>query len=189
MASLPSSNHYGVMLNALSGQHRRAARHPADLVKVLHEPRCRRRLLAALSAADLLPQRSRPRLLGHRLRPQRGTGHAGRPDGTGELGIQFKFDLVLNHLSVASPQFRDLLENGDDSDYKDFFVDWNAFWGARARWGRTGTWSRGPEHLEKLFLRKPGLPILDVRFPDGTDRPYWNTFYQKVSYRPVAPAS
>ena len=38
------------------------------------------------------------------------------------------------------------------------------------------------EHLDKLFMRKPGLPILQVGFPDGTSRPYWNTFYQKVSY-------
>ena len=38
------------------------------------------------------------------------------------------------------------------------------------------------EHLQKLFMRKPGLPILKVRFPDGSDRPYWNTFYQEVSY-------
>lgn len=41
------------------------------------------------------------------------------------------------------------------------------------------------EHLEKLFMRKPGLPILKVRFPDGTNRPYWNTFYQEVIYSKV----
>jgi sucrose phosphorylase len=104
-----------------------------------------------------------------------------------ERGIQFKFDLVLNHLSVASPQFRDLLQNGDDSAFKDFFVDWNAFWQGEGEMGPDGHMIPKPEHLEKLFLRKPGLPILDVRFPDGTDRPYWNTFYQKVSYQPVSP--
>ncbi|MGD8276270.1 MAG: glycosidase [Thiohalocapsa sp.] len=102
-------------------------------------------------------------------------------------GIQFKFDLVLNHLSVASPQFQDLLRNGDASPYKDFFVDWNAFWNGHGEMGPDGHMIPEPEHLEKLFLRKPGLPILDVRFPDGTDRPYWNTFYQKVTYQPIAP--
>jgi sucrose phosphorylase len=104
-----------------------------------------------------------------------------------ERGIQFKFDLVLNHLSVASPQFRDLLRHGDESEYKDFFVDWNVFWHEDGQMGPNGHVIPHQEHLEKLFLRKPGLPILDVRFPDGTDRPYWNTFYQKVSYRPIAP--
>lgn len=104
-----------------------------------------------------------------------------------QRGIQFKFDLVLNHLSVASPQFQDLLRNGDESEYKDFFVDWNAFWHEHGEMAPDGHVTPDSEHLEKLFLRKPGLPILDVRFPDGTDRPYWNTFYQKVTYRPVAP--
>jgi sucrose phosphorylase len=102
-------------------------------------------------------------------------------------GMQFKFDLVLNHLSVASPQFQDLLRNGDDSPFRDFFVDWNAFWHGHGEMGPDGHMIPAPEHLEKLFLRKPGLPILDVRFPDGTDRPYWNTFYQQVSYRPISP--
>jgi len=106
----------------------------------------------------------------------------------GRRGIQFKFDLVLNHLSVASPQFRDLLRHGDESKYKDFFVNWNAFWHEHGEMGPDGHVIPYPEHLEKLFLRKPGLPILDVRFPDGTERPYWNTFYQQVSYRPVSPA-
>jgi sucrose phosphorylase len=106
----------------------------------------------------------------------------------GRRGIQFKFDLVLNHLSVASPQFRDLLRHGDESKYKDFFVNWNAFWHEHGEMGPDGHVIPDPENLEKLFLRKPGLPILDVRFPDGTERPYWNTFYQQVSYRPVSPA-
>jgi sucrose phosphorylase len=36
-------------------------------------------------------------------------------------------------------------------------------------------------------MRKPGLPILKVRFPDGSDRPYWNTFYQEVTYQALTP--
>ena len=108
-------------------------------------------------------------------------------DALAGRGIQFMFDLVLNHLSVASPQFQDLLRHGDDSKYKDFFVDWNAFWEGHGEMGPDGHMIPSPEHLEKLFLRKPGLPILDVRFPDGTDRPYWNTFYQNIVYQPVSP--
>lgn len=33
-----------------------------------------------------------------------------------------------------------------------------------------------------MFFRKPGLPILMVRFPDGKNVPYWNTFYQEIKY-------
>lgn len=98
------------------------------------------------------------------------------------LGIEFKFDLVLNHLSVRSPQFQDLLKHGDQSEYIDFFIDWNAFWQNQGELSAEGFIIPRRGHLKKLFMRKPGLPILKVRFPDGLDRFYWNTFYQNVSY-------
>jgi len=104
-----------------------------------------------------------------------------------ELNIMFMFDLVINHLSVGSPQFLDLLKHGDDSKYKDFFIDWNEFWHSDGSIGPDGYVIPHRESLEKLFMRKPGLPILKVRFPDGTDRPYWNTFYQEVSYKALTP--
>ena len=102
-----------------------------------------------------------------------------------KLGINLKFDLVLNHLSVGSPQFQDMLKNGDDSPFKDFFVDWNEFWGGHGEMGADGYIIPKQEYLQKLFMRKPGLPILKVRFPDGSDRPYWNTFYQEVTYQEI----
>ncbi|MEW8509115.1 MAG: glycosidase [Candidatus Thiodiazotropha sp.] len=102
-----------------------------------------------------------------------------------QLNISFKFDLILNHLSVASPQFKDLLKHGDTSEYRHFFIDWNAFWDTHGRMGDDGYVIPNREHLDKLFMRKPGLPILKVGFPDGSQRPYWNTFYQQVSYSSV----
>jgi glycosidase len=80
-------------------------------------------------------------------------------DELDRLGIAFKFDLILNHPSVASPQFRDLLERGDESEYKDFFLDWNAFWGCHEAPGEDGYVVPYNEHLQKLFLRKPGLLV------------------------------
>ncbi len=103
-----------------------------------------------------------------------------------KLGINLKFDFVLNHLSVGSPQFQDMLKNGDDSPFKDFFVDWNEFWGGHGEMGDDGYIIPKQEYLQKLFMRKPGLPILKVRFPDGSDRPYWNTFYQEVTYQELS---
>lgn len=102
-----------------------------------------------------------------------------------ELNVMFKFDLVLNHLSVGSHQFQDLLKNGDKSKYKNFFIDWNEFWRSHGELDSNGHVIPHEEHLEKLFMRKPGLPILKVRFPDGSERPYWNTFYQEVVYHEV----
>ena len=98
-----------------------------------------------------------------------------------KLNIQLKFDIVLNHLSVASPQFKDLLKHGDDSKYKDFFINWNTFWEGNGELNEDDVIIPKKEFLDKLFMRKSGLPILKVPFPDGTEKPYWNTFYQKVN--------
>jgi sucrose phosphorylase len=98
-----------------------------------------------------------------------------------KLDIQLKFDIVLNHLSVASPQFKDLLKHGNQSKYKDFFINWNTFWKGNGTIGDDGVIIPKDEFLNKLFMRKSGLPILKVPFPDGTEQPYWNTFYQKVN--------
>ena len=102
-----------------------------------------------------------------------------------ELNVVFKFDLVLNHLSAGSPQFQDLLKNGDQSKYRNFFINWNEFWRSHGEMSPQGYVIPRQEYLEKLFMRKPGLPILKVRFPDGSERPYWNTFYQEVVYHEI----
>jgi sucrose phosphorylase len=98
-----------------------------------------------------------------------------------KLGFSLKFDIVLNHLSVASPQFQDMIKNGESSIYKDFFIDWNEFWKGHGEMNEDGVVIPEQQYLDKLFMRKSGLPILKVVFPDGSERPYWNTFYQKVS--------
>ena len=105
-----------------------------------------------------------------------------------ELGIQIKLDLVLNHLSVRSPQFIDMLQKGKESPYRDFFIDWNAFWKEHGSLGDHDHVVPDKEHLDKLFMRKPDLPILKVRFPDGSLQAYWNTFYQKVEFDEITAA-
>lgn len=102
-----------------------------------------------------------------------------------KLQIKLKFDIVLNHLSVASPQFKDMLQYGNESKFKDFFINWNEFWEGNGVKNEDGIVIPNPEFLNKLFMRKSGLPILKVRFPDGSEQPYWNTFYQQITYNPI----
>ncbi|MEM1121381.1 MAG: glycosidase, partial [Bacteroidota bacterium] len=102
-----------------------------------------------------------------------------------ELNISLKFDIVLNHLSVGSPQFKDLLAHGAASKYKDFFINWNEFWTGREDRVVDGVLIPKKVYLDQLFMRKAGLPILKVPFPDGSEQPYWNTFYQSVTYQPL----
>jgi glycosidase len=103
-------------------------------------------------------------------------------DDLADAGISLKLDFILNHASVLSPQFQDLLAKGERSAFKDFFIDWNAFWAGHGEMTDEGYVQPDPELIKDMFFRKPGLPILMVRMPDGTEKPYWNTFYQEVRY-------
>lgn len=96
------------------------------------------------------------------------------------MGLHLKLDFVLNHLSVQSKQFQDLLERGSQSEYKEFFIDWNKFWDGCGEMTQDGYIQPCKEMLADMFFRKPGLPILMVEFPDGRRIPYWNTFYQEI---------
>ena len=104
-----------------------------------------------------------------------------------ELGIDLLLDLILNHISVLSPQFQDMLKNGDASPYRDFFIDWNRFWAGHGELTPQGWIQPEEEAIRGMFFRKPGLPLLMVRFPDGREVPYWNTFYQELRYFPPEP--
>jgi len=99
-----------------------------------------------------------------------------------KIGIALKFDFVLNHSSVLSRQFQDILKNGENSIYKDFFINWNKFWEGYGQMTDEGYIQPDHEYIKEIFFRKPGLPILKVRIPDGKEVPYWNTFYQEIKY-------
>ena len=100
-----------------------------------------------------------------------------------KLGINLKLDFILNHASVLSPQFQDLVKNGEKSKYADFFINWNKFWEGCGEMTAEGYIQPDEKYIKDMFFRKPGLPILMVRMPDGKDVPYWNTFYQEVQYK------
>lgn len=103
-------------------------------------------------------------------------------DALRSLGLDLKLDFVLNHASVLSPQFQSMVHD-PDSPYKDFFIDWNEFWKGEGEMTEEGYILPDKKHLDRMFFRKPGLPILMVRMPDGRNVPYWNTFYQQVDYQ------
>ena len=103
------------------------------------------------------------------------------------LNIDLLMDFILNHISVLSPQFQDILKNGDESKYRDFFIDWNKFWAGCGEMSPEGYIIPDEKYIKDMFFRKAGLPILMVRFPDGKEVPYWNTFYQEVIYHELDP--
>lgn len=110
---------------------------------------------------------------------------AGDIDRLHAQGLDLKLDFILNHLSVLSPQFQDILRRGDESPYRDFFIDWNRFWAGKGEMTPQGYIQPDAALIRDMFFRKPGLPILMARLPDGREVPYWNTFYQEVRYDPI----
>ncbi len=102
-----------------------------------------------------------------------------------KMNMALKLDFILNHASVLSKQFQDILKNGENSKYKDFFINWNKFWEGHGTMTEDGYIQPDEDLIKNMFFRKPGLPILNVRMPDGKEVPYWNTFYQEVKYRNV----
>lgn len=108
-------------------------------------------------------------------------------DDLHEADIDLTLDMILNHISVLSPEFQDLIKNGEESIYKDFFIDWNKFWDGCGQMTEDGYIMPDNKYIKDMFFRKAGMPILMIRFPDGRDVPYWNTFYQEVVYNKVNP--
>lgn len=106
-------------------------------------------------------------------------------DNLKKLDINLKFDFILNHASVLSKEFQDIVRNGENSKYADFFINWNKFWDGHGEMTAEGYIQPDKELIKDMFFRKPGLPILMVRMPDGKDVPYWNTFYQEVKYQKI----
>lgn len=102
-----------------------------------------------------------------------------------EMGIDLKLDFILNHASVLSDQFQDIIKYGDASIYKDFFINWNKFWDGHGQMTADGYIQPDADKIKHMFFRKAGLPILMVIFPNGEKVPYWNTFYQSVKYPKV----
>lgn len=87
-------------------------------------------------------------------------------------------DFMLNHVSVRCKEFKDYLENGDASPYKDMFVHWEDFWPDK---------EPTDEELDALYRRKADGPYLSFTRADGKEVKLWNTFFaEQVDINPYA---
>ncbi len=75
-------------------------------------------------------------------------------------------DLMVNHISRQSEYFRDFLNNGDDSRYKDLFITLDKIWdgGIPVK-----------EDIDKIFLRRE-LPYSEYTVKGGQTIKLWTTF-------------
>ena len=75
-------------------------------------------------------------------------------------------DLIANHISRASPQFRDYLAHGKDSAWAGLFLT------------RDRVFSHGATQaeLQAIYRPRPGLPFCEVKLNNGEKVQLWTTF-------------
>ena len=76
-------------------------------------------------------------------------------------------DFMINHISKHSKYYQDFQKNGENSKYKDLFLDWNKFWPK----GRPTK-----ADIDQIYKRKDKAPYQEITFADGSKSKLWNTF-------------
>ena len=89
-------------------------------------------------------------------------------------------DVIVNHVSSASPQFLDWLARGSQSQYDGMFLTLGGAFPDGAR----------EQDLVRLYRPRPGLPFTTYQLADGSKRLVWTTFTaQQVDLDVRAPAT
>ena len=75
-------------------------------------------------------------------------------------------DLIVNHISSDSPQFKDFSEHGAASPFAGMFLTYDRVFPSGAR----------EEELLRIYRPRPGLPFTNVTLKCGENRLLWTTF-------------
>lgn len=82
-------------------------------------------------------------------------------------------DLIVNHVSADSPQFKDVQRRGTASEYWGLFLKKDDVFPAT---------QSGPEQsreIERIYRPRPGKPFTEICLDDGTRMDFWTTFSAK----------
>lgn len=89
-------------------------------------------------------------------------------------------DLIVNHVSADSPQFRDVVARGDDSPAAGMFLTLDRVFPDGAT----------EADLLRLYRPRPGLPFTAVTLADRSRRLFWTTFTSsQIDVDVTAPAT
>lgn len=80
--------------------------------------------------------------------------------------VEIMSDMIVNHVSAESEQFKDYLEKGENSDYAGMFLSFEKVFPQGAT----------QDDLLKIYRPRPGFPFTAFKFYNGTDRLIWTTF-------------
>ena len=80
--------------------------------------------------------------------------------------IDVMADVIVNHMSSDSPQFRDYVEHGESSKYAGLFLTIDRVFpngATEADW-------------QTLYRPRPGLPVTTIALKSGEEKKLWTTF-------------
>jgi sucrose phosphorylase len=80
--------------------------------------------------------------------------------------VEIVADLIVNHISNASPQFKDFAENGANSAFAGMFLTYNRVFPMGAR----------ETDLLRIYRPRPGLPFITTQLETGERCLLWTTF-------------
>lgn len=90
-------------------------------------------------------------------------------------------DFMLNHVSIRCNEFKDYMENGEASPYRDMFIHWEEFWPSG---------EPSEEDRNVMYRRKPTDPYITFTRKDGRTVRLWNTFFEEqIDINPYSKAT
>jgi sucrose phosphorylase len=75
-------------------------------------------------------------------------------------------DLIVNHISALSTQFKNYLTEGANSPYKDLFLSKEDIFG----------FGHASEDIRKIYRPRPTSPFTNFHFSNGESKEMWTTF-------------
>jgi len=75
-------------------------------------------------------------------------------------------DLIVNHVSTESPQFKDVMRHGEASDYWELFLKRSDIFSDPCT----------TESIDKVYRPRPGSPFTTITLDNGTSHDFWTTF-------------
>lgn len=88
-----------------------------------------------------------------------------------KLAVDFDImaDMIVNHISVESNEFKDVDQYGINSKYFDLFITKEKIFGKKA----------DPLKVGKIYRPRPGLPFSTIKLSNGEKHTFWTTFTSK----------
>jgi len=78
-------------------------------------------------------------------------------------------DLIVNHMSADSMEFKDYMAHGDASEFSNLFLTYGKVFPNGAR----------EQDLNAIYRPRPGFPFTKFKMKDGSSKLIWTTFTQK----------